>query len=355
MALNPFETHTMLMAVEQLARVPSFLSDRYFPTNDTTDLFSTDDVLAEYREGTKKLAPFVSPRRGGVTITRDGYEMKRFSPANIAPKRTLTIDDLKKKGFGEALYANLTPEQRQLILLMSDFDDLQSRIRRRREQMSAETLLTNGCVMKHITDDPNKPEEFAVQFYTGVDDAIFTPSTDWDEATADILADIAAAAGFLTSRGLAATDLIVGTDVADAILNNEKILKLLDNRNVQIGGISPEQLPSGATKIARLNCKGKMIDVILYEETYEDEEGKTTPFIDPKKAILTAPGCGRTIYGAVTQLEQADGEFHTYTGKVVPKYTANADSNTREITLTSRPLVVPNNKSPWIVINAIND
>ena len=344
MALNPFETHTMLMAVEQLARVPSFLSDRYFPTNDTTDLFSTDDVLAEYREGTKKLAPFVSPRRGGVTITRDGYEMKRFSPANIAPKRTLTIDDLKKKGFGEALYANLTPEQRQLILLMSDFDDLQSRIRRRREQMAAETLLTNGCVMKHITDDPNKPEEFAVQFYTGVDDAIFTPSTDWDEATADIIADIAAAAGFLTSRGLAATDLIVGTDVADAILNNEKILKLLDNRNVQIGGISPEQLPSGAT-----------IDVILYEETYEDEKGKTTPFIDPKKAILTAPGCGRTIYGAVTQLEQADGEFHTYTGKVVPKYTANADSNTREITLTSRPLVVPNNKSPWIVINAIND
>ena len=31
------------------------------------------------------------------------------------------------------------------------------------------------------------------------------------------------------------------------------------------------------------------------------------------------------------------------------------DMDSAEITLTSRPLVVPNNKSPWIVINAIND
>ena len=352
--LNPFETHTMLMAVEQLVRVPSFLSDRYFPTNDATDLFSTDDVLAEYREGNKKLAPFVSPRRGGVTITREGYEMKRFTPARIAPKRTLTIDDLQRKGFGEALYANLTPEQRQLILLMGDFDDLQSTIRRRIEQMAAETLLTNGCVMKYITDDPNKPEEKNVQFDPEQTASLYTPATEWKEETADIIADIAAAAGLLTSRGLPATDLIVGTDVADAILNNEKILKLLDNRNVQIGGISPEQLPNGATKIARLNCKGKMVDVILYEETYEDDKGKTTHFIDPKKAILTAPSCGRTIYGAVTQLEQSDQQYHTYTGKVVPKYTANADSNTREITLTSCPLLIPNNKNPWVVINAIN-
>ena len=40
-------------------------------------------------------------------------------------------------------------------------------ISRREEAMAAETLLTNGCVMKHITDDPSKPEEKEIRFYDG--------------------------------------------------------------------------------------------------------------------------------------------------------------------------------------------
>ena len=61
-----------------------------------------DDVLVEYRDGDKRLAPFVAPRKGGVTILRKGYTMERYTPPYIAPKRTLTADDLSKKGFGEA-------------------------------------------------------------------------------------------------------------------------------------------------------------------------------------------------------------------------------------------------------------
>ena len=61
MSLNIFDTHTLLMAVQQLTPPSSFLRDRYFPTNDATDLFATEDVLIEYRDGNKKLAPFVAP------------------------------------------------------------------------------------------------------------------------------------------------------------------------------------------------------------------------------------------------------------------------------------------------------
>ena len=45
MALDIFKTHTMLAAVQEHNPVYAFIRDRYFPTNDTTDLFSTDDVL----------------------------------------------------------------------------------------------------------------------------------------------------------------------------------------------------------------------------------------------------------------------------------------------------------------------
>lgn len=104
MAFNFYDTHTLLASVQQLPPLHTFLLDRYFPTNAATDIFATNDVLVEYKKGHKKAAPFVAPRKGGITILRDGYTMRRFTPSYIAPKRPLTIDDLRKRGFGEALY-----------------------------------------------------------------------------------------------------------------------------------------------------------------------------------------------------------------------------------------------------------
>ena len=355
MALDIFATHTMLAAVQQINPLHTFLRDRYFPTNDSTDLFATEDVLVEYRDGSKKLAPFVAPRKGGVTVLREGYTMERYTPPYIAPKRSLTADDLKKKGFGEALFSNLTPAQRQGALMMKDFEEMDIMIARREEAMAAETLLTNGCIMKHIADDKAEGEEMSIQFYDGAENtAQYTPDKDWDAADADIIGDIYAVCEMLAAKGLGSSDLIVSPDVGTAILSNETILKLLDNRNINIGGVDPAELPNGVTKIARLNCKGHVVDVLQYSESYTNDAGENVNYITNGKAIVTAPGCGRTLYGAVTQVEQADGEFHTYTAKRVPKYYSDAKGNTRELYLTSCPLCIPNNKNAWYVINAIN-
>ena len=355
MAFNIYDTHTLLMAVESLSPVSSFLRDRYFPTNEATDVFSTTDVLVEYKGGNKKLAPFVAPRKGGVTILRKGYTVDRYTPPRIAPKRALTIDDLTRKGFGEALFSKLTPAERQTALLLKDFDEMGESITRREEAMAAETLLTNGCVMKHIADDASEGEDMSIQFYKGSSNpAVYTPTTDWDKTGADILGDIFAVAEMLAAKGLPASDLLVSPDVGDAILHDETILKLLDNRNVNVGGIDPQQLPAGVTKIARLNAKGHVVDVLQYSASYTDDEDKDCHFIPSGKAILTAPGCGRTLYGAVSQLEQSDGVFHTYAGRRIPKYYSDVPSNTREVYLTSRPLIIPNHKNSWYVINAIN-
>lgn len=145
MAFNFYDTHTLLASVQQLPPLHSFLLDRYFPTNAASDVFATDDVLVEYRKGSKKAAPFVAPRKGGIAILREGYTMKRFTPAHIAPKRPLSIDDLKKRGFGEALYTNLTPAQRQGVIMLGDLDELRDMNTRRKEAMAAEVIFTNGC------------------------------------------------------------------------------------------------------------------------------------------------------------------------------------------------------------------
>lgn len=357
MALNFFDTHTLLASVQQLEPLHTFLLDRYFPTNTSTDVFATDDVLVEYRKGSKMAAPFVAPRKGGITILRDGYTVKRFTPSYIAPKRTLTIDDLSKRGFGEALYTSLTPQQRQGVMMVRDLDELRQMNARRKEAMAAEVIFTNGCIMDEYVDDLHTFDEKEVRFYDGASNpATYTPDNYWDTTEASgkqMLSDIAAMISMLTTRGLAATEVLVAPDVADVILANAWILKLLDNRNYQIGGVDPTILPSGVSKIARLNIKGRMIDFLCYEDTYTEVDGTVKAFIPQGKIAVCAPSAGRTIYGAVTQLEQADGQFHTYAGINVPKYLSDPKSNTRELILTTAPLCMPNNENPFITARVL--
>jgi hypothetical protein len=219
--------------------------------------------------------------------------------------------------------------------------------------MAAEVMQTNACVMKHIADDVDVYDEKYIKFFSGdANPAQYTPSGSWAKDYGGVVADLGAMARLLTSRGLAATDLVVGADAADALLANATVQKLLDVKNYEVGRIDPATLGNGAAHIATLNVKGRLINVICYDEEYT-EGSETKSYIDPKSVILTAPGAGRTLYGAVSQVEQADGLFHTYTGKRVPKYLSNADGNTRSLTLTACPLLIPNNKNPFIVAKVL--
>ena len=274
MPFNFYDTHTLLMAVQQLTPAATFLRDRYFPTNDASDIFATDDVLVEFRDGSKKLAPFVAPRKGGVTVLRAGYNMERYTPPFVAPRRVLTLDELRKRGFGEALYSQLTPEQRQQTLILRDADELGELITNREEAMAAETMLTNGCIMKHIADDVDKADEMEIRFYSEASNpATYTPTAKWDATGGKILKDLEAMIRMLTKRGLRASDLVCSPDVADTIINDAAVQKLLDNRRIEIGNAEPELLPDGAAIVARLNVLGRIISVISYDLTYTDDEG----------------------------------------------------------------------------------
>lgn len=357
MAFNIYDTHTLLASVQQLPPLHTFLLDRYFPTNAASDIFATDDVLVEYKKGNKKASPYVAPRKGGITILRDGYTMKAFTPSYIAPKRNLTIDELKKRRFGEALYPNLTPEQRQGAIMLSDLDDLREMNSRRKEAMAAEVIFTNGCIMNEYVDDLHNFEEKEVRYYDGDQNpAVYTPAANWDTTEASgkqIINDVAAMISMLTSRGLPATEVLVAPDVADVILANEWIIKLLDNRNYQIGGVDPATLPEGASKIARLNIKGRMIDFLMYEDTYTEVDDTVKPFVPAGMIAVLAPNCGRTVYGAITQMEQSDGEFHTHPGIDVPKYISDVPHDIREVRLATAPLCIPNNENPIITAKVL--
>lgn len=345
-----YRTMTMIGAIQALPTHRTFLRDRYFPCTPATDMFPTEEVLIEYRDGNKKIAPVVAPRKGGVTIKREGYTTRRYAPPLVAPKRGLTIDDLNKRGFGEDLYSQITPEQREAQVLGNDLTELSTMIDGREEYMAASAMLNNGYVLKQYVDDyGEKYEEFELFFYDGEsDDSKYTPSGHWTDVDYDITGDLRAMIRLLTSKGLPAEDAVFSPDVTDYIIKNKAIKELLDIRNVNIGTIAPIELPDGASRIGVINIDGHDINLISYDEQYEDENGELQYFMGEGNVVLTAPASGRSLYGAVSQLEQSDGRFHTYMANRVPKYTADAEAETRTLKVSAKPLPIPKNKNAWI-------
>lgn len=53
MAFDITKTYSLLMAVKQMTPPVTFLRDTYFPTNDSTDIFSTEYVLLSIKMALK--------------------------------------------------------------------------------------------------------------------------------------------------------------------------------------------------------------------------------------------------------------------------------------------------------------
>ena len=357
MPINIYQTQTMLAAIELMPKRPTFLRDRYFPTTDK-DIFVTEDVLIEYKdEKSRKMAPCVIPVKGGIPVAREGYKTERYTPANVAPERTLTIDDLNKKQFGETLFSQKTPAQREGAVLGEDIRDLGELIDTREEYMAAQTLFNNGYTLKHYADKYGSSEyqEFAIQFYDGTNGAVYNrASMNWesDDITV-IMQDMYNMAQMLKKRGLRAAEVLFGADVAGVLIANESFQKLLDNRRIDLAAIGMNELPSGATFFGRINCLGVVLDLICYAEEFVDEDGTTKPFVPAKKIAVTAPAMGRTLYGSVTQMEETDRAFHTYPARRVPHVTTNVKDSIRTLTYKAKPLTVPNYKNSAIVAQVL--
>lgn len=251
-----------------------------------------------------------------------------------------------------------TPEQRAKMLLMGDLTELSARISRTEECLSVQTMLDNGCTMRHQTEKEDVYDDVAVKFYDGENNpALYTPATPWTHSTGGKMGnwykDVCNMISMLTGRGLPAKELVVGSDVGEFLLEDEWILKMLDNRRAEMGRIDPKELTDYVTQIGTFNFMGRNLTILVSDGTYE-EGGNDVPYVPNGSAIVTAPNCGKGLYGAVTQLEK-DGKYHTYAGTRVPQHIFTLRPPVKEAQLTSRPLLVPKRKSPWSVAKKVFD
>ena len=351
--LNFFDTYILMAIMEEIVPNTFFFRDRYFPTGDG-DVFAADKVLTEYRRGDRKMAAFVSERIGDIPMDRIGYEIHELQPAFVGVSRLLTTDELKKRGFGEALYANSTPAQRAARLQRDDMRDMDLRIRRREEWMAVNTMLENACFIQEYVDNQTKGKALSVKFHEGTSDHLYTPAKPW-ETFMEMRADVIAMCRMLSYRGLPVSDLLLGTQTADAILQFDDLQRLLDkNSGIAVGAIS-EQLSAytGVVLLGTLNFGGFRLNLISVDESYMDDNDQTKPYFPVDAAMVTAPNCGHIMYGQITQIDFGSTEYTSHPGIRVPKFSLDQDNDTRKLRLASRPLAAPRNYCPYILAKKV--
>ena len=353
MPIDILNTYYLLGLWQGLSPAPTFFRDRYFPTA-AGDIYTSDKVLVEYQDGDSQMAPFLVERAEPFAVARQGYEIHEYSPTMIGNKRNLTLDDLKKRGFGEAILSNSTQAERAQRLAADDLTTLDRRLARSEEWLCAQTIINNGFTVDEMVTETEVGRTAKVQFYdpNGSNDGLYIVASKWDAAAdpwSAFCGDVRAMCRALSQRGEAHTDLLLGTDVIDFLLGLDEFKKLVDkNSGIHVSDGIRAQLGAydGITHYGRINVSGYELDLICVDEQYKNAQGVITNYFPKDSVAVTAPGAGHLMYAQITQI--VDRQFQTIADKRIPRLFIDERHDTRELWVRSRPFAAPKNYSPWV-------
>lgn len=348
MSLNINDTRTMLAALERSHAPSTTLVDTFFPDE---RVFTTKVVDMEMRKGDRKMAPFAVPGSKGVNLARSGSEIRSYTPPLMKPKRTISVEDVENRGFGETIYSTKSPAERAAEMRAKDLVDLRNTCYRRQEYMAAQLLINGAYECKGFADDGTSKVVNTLTF--GFNQKTTLSGSDtWDNASAKIYDAIGdASATIRKNAGVIPTVAIVSDTVVPYLLNNEQLLKWLNVPNAQNMSLLSLQPRLQSPELMRVGLIQSLnMEIYAYAGGYSDDEsGEFKPYIPADHVIISAPKIGRRLYGAVSQMED-DKALHTYASQFVPKYTVDTESDTSSLALSSRCVIVPDWNDLWYTI-----
>lgn len=346
------ETYKLINAIKKMYPVVTFFKDRYFPDG---RVFYSQKVLVEMKKKGRKVAPFVVPLVGGIPMEAEGYWADELRAPFIAPKMSITSEELEQKSFGESPEMDRSPADREKEVQAEHMDDMRKSILRRLELMCTEIILTGGVVMKHFAtaEDAAKDERYELKQFRYYDETFknsYRFSKDFKTMTAqERIMEFYKIAALLRKRGVRATDIVMTSDVSMLLMADHEFLDYYDKKSVETGTIKQEELPEGVARNGDININGVVMTMFTYDCEYEDLDGTARPFLPAGTIAFLKPKIGETVYGQVTFVK---GSGHvSYAEKIVPRAYADEKNNVLEVQEFSRPVPYPFDPESWIVCN----
>lgn len=267
-------------SINSMPSVPTLLQQLLFKTRNPQ---ASVTIEIDELTGGKYILPFVAPGGPGVVVSRTGRGTKSVTAPMIRVKLPFTARELLlERGIGQTQFVSgagdvQAAREAKVAREQKYFKD---RAERTIEFMCAQAI-TTGQVSATAGQEGNQVS-FTVDY--GIPDnhkpTALAGDNQWGGSTADVPGNIQTWADLINNDGTGAADtMILGSDAAAKFLADEKVLKELDNRNLNVGSFN---IGVGNAYIGRY----KQMDVYRYPFKYETKAGNKTNLVGSKLCVL---------------------------------------------------------------------
>lgn len=308
----------------------------------STIQFDTEEIDFSKLQENRKIAPLVVPTAQGVPIYSAAEERGSIKPAYVKPKDAVSASRVIRRaaGFGELnSTAPMSPQQRYMAIVSDILRQHREAIERRWEWMAAEATLYGQVTL----EDENYPRK-VVDFQRDAGHTVtLTSGNYWGDAGVSIL-------GLLESwkktmrrakHGGVSNRITLGVEAWDVMRQDPEIRDLLktDYSPSQQGGLD---LNFGVMEGLEVEKVGKIngtTEVYVYSDYYEQADGSTVDFMDPRDIVMTSPSMnGIRCFGAIQDVSAGFKPL-----AIFPKMWNQEDPSATFVMSQSAPLMVPLN------------
>jgi len=348
MAFQTYDTAELVKVIRTVRAPTSYWLDLLFPSTIT---FDSKEIDFDLVDRSRRLAPFVAPTAQGVPMLQEGYVTRRFTPAYIKPKDMVDPARLLKRQAGEAFLGELSPQQREDLIVADILETHRFAIERRWEWMACEAAV-KGAVTVSGPDYPTKTVSFGraaslTKNLTGAARWGGAGVTGADTALKDIetwMQEVHRISGYTPNR------ITMGINAWDAFKAQPGVEKMLDTRRG-----SANSLETGPGAGLPWQYRGSLdsaggLQIWTYNDIYEDEEGNSVNFFDQDSIVLTSPAVeGVRAFGAI--MDRRAGWIPT---AMFSKMWEQEDPSCLYLMTQSAPLMIPTRPNASLTAKVIN-
>ena len=266
-------------------RSPNGFLSRFF-TIKPGGIYNGDKIALDIQRFGEEVAVAITKCTGPNLNDFDEFTTKEFKPPSYGEAFPLDVCELINRMAGVDPFTSAHNEySAQLIAKMAQgFKLIDDKISRAVELQASQILQTGKLTLTNSAGDTVYELDFlpkATHFPT--------TSVSWSTlATADPLGDLGDLATVIRTDGKIDSNIVaMGAGALDNFLKNEDVQTMLDNRRIEIGGISPRMADSGATFYGFIWVGTYRFELWTYPDTFTSPEtGLPVNYIDDDKVIM---------------------------------------------------------------------
>lgn len=329
MAFDILETHELAGVIRTFPPMSSYWLDLCFPN---VHFSNTEYIDFDIVDKARRLAPFVAPNVQGQPMLARLETIRKFKPAYLKPKEALDPQRNLRRRAGESIGGSLTPAERNDAIVAETLLDQREGIYRRWEWMACEAI-KNGQVTVYGENYPSQTVGFGRR---AANTKVLTGAALWSNpTTATPLTDIKAwATEMLRVSGRKLTRVTLTPSAAEAFFATDQVSKALETRRGSLTRLESFNV-AGDYVTVHGSLEGG-IELVTYNDIYEDNDGIEQPFVEDGVVILTGEVEGVRAFGAIM-----DDEADWQPLSLFPKMWAQKDPSGIFVMTQSAPLMIP--------------